>query len=53
MPPGTSVRYWIGAKAGEPKTGSIKHPFSVAGMTVVGWVDNHRACIAASHIESI
>jgi hypothetical protein len=53
MPPGTPVRYWIGAKGPWPRAGNIKHPFGVSGYSVVGWVDTHAGCIAASHIEAI
>lgn len=53
MPPGTLVNYWPGVKSGPPKTGRIKHPFMAASYNVVGWVDTHRACIAASHIEPV
>jgi hypothetical protein len=52
LPPGTRVNFWPGVKDGPPRTGNIKHPFTVlSGTTVVGWIDTARGCIAASHIE--
>lgn len=52
IPVGTPVRYWTGAKGHGPgDTGRIWHAFTVVGGSVCGWVDTHRACIAATHIE--
>jgi len=48
---GTRVRYWTGAKEGPGKRGRIRHGFTVVGSSVVGWVDTHPACIAATQSE--
>lgn len=56
MPPGTPVRFWRGAKQGDPSgTGTIKPwGFTVlSNTTVVGWIDGTTGCIAASHIERV
>jgi hypothetical protein len=53
VPVGTVVRYWLGARNGQPSgVGAIKHPATVlGGHTAVGWIEGHGA-IALSHIDA-
>jgi hypothetical protein len=55
VPEGTMVRYWRGAREGEPSgTGRTRCPAQVlSGHTAVVWIEGFRGCVALSHVEVI
>jgi hypothetical protein len=51
---GTKVRYWKGAKRGEPNGESCTvGPASLVGGSGVVWLDGVSGCIALSHVEVV
>lgn len=54
-PVGTLVRYWRGAKEGEPTgQGHTKHEATVLGdCAAVVWIEGCSGCIALSHVEVV
>lgn len=55
-PNGARVRYWKGAKEGEPSgEGVMKYgPAQVlSGHTAVIWIEGCAGCVALSHIEVV
>lgn len=55
VPVGTLVRYWRGAKQGEPSgQGKTHHPATIlGGHTAVGWIEGCSGCVALTHIEVV
>lgn len=49
---GTKVRYWKGARRGEPSgEACTTGPATIVGGTGVVWLDGVSGCIALSHVE--
>lgn len=54
-PVGTLVKFWRGAKEGEPSgQGTTYAPAEVlSGHTAVVWIESCRGCVALTHVEAI
>ena len=54
-PVGTKVRYWKGAREGDPSgVAQTRVPAQVlSGHTAVVWVVGEPACIAMSHVQAV
>lgn len=51
---GTLVRYWKGAREGEPTgTGKIQYPCSIVGSQWVVWIEGCSGCVAVTHVEMV
>lgn len=54
FPIGTMVRYWRGARQGQPSgKGRINSAASILGEEAVAWIEGCRGAIALSHVEPI
>lgn len=52
---GTVVRYWRGAKSGEPSGvgETVSRAAVLGGHTAVIWINGCSGCIALSHVEVV